>query len=681
LSFEIKNELSGIVKPEKSQESVFSSINLNLDKPKCENAISVCRNSEKFSKGTVNKKEDSLNYSKVDSMTKHGPGATNQSFPQKDLGGKSDYQKVEIESNSGIKYSMTENLSDMIGFFSQTQSNLVVGPQSGLVNKNENLINQPDFKDVFVDFSMLKDQNNEKENFRNMVRINSGSSNNSTPQGNILKPSNLNPVEVAKEPESAPKSNEVSDALKNISSEPIKFENFPKIDNLGAPKVDSSIPAPTAPRKSNFHPIQTPKTIPNSNNESRLAQQHQELVQTIQKRELDYKQPEIQKGLSFKNYNIHSGERIPSPKLAKKTPQTFFTNQVYGNPYQSANYQQVQKQSLFSKEESKNLGQKRAMISYKNDNNTYQTKMLTLLGFDKKIEDKIKAMKERQQKFYKQYLPEVSRNSSKSFRSKNVGGAGDGQDFISQYTILRKIGAGQSSLVRLIQRKADQKEFAMKTLKACHSQIYLDREINILSKLAKVNHPNLLNLVKVHKSESCTHLITEFFPGHTLTDFASQYPALKVPENEVRKIVKQICKGLFFCHRRGIAHRDLKHDNILIDKDSKQIKIIDFGYAIEVKEGELTKPECGSPNYMPPEIVRRVHYDPLSADVWSLGVIIYKLVSGKLPFNGIDNQELAKSINACQFEPIYPKKGQLNRLLESIFQKEAKSRPNIKDIL
>jgi hypothetical protein len=507
LSFEIKNELSRIVKPEKSQESVFSSINLNLDKPKCENAISAGKNSEKFSKGPVNKKEDSLNFSKVDSMTKHGPGATDQSFPQKDLRGKSDYQKVEIESNSGIKYSMNENLSDMIGFFSQTQSNLVVGPQSGLVNNNENLINQPDFKDVFVDFSMLKDQNNEKENFRNMVQINSGSSNNSTPQGNILKPSNLNPVEVAKEPESesALKSNELSDPLKNNSSEPIKGENSQKIDNLDAPKLDSSVPAPTAPRKFNFHPIQTPQTIPNSNNESRLAQQHQELVQTIQKRELDYKQPEIQKGLSFKNYNIHSGERIPSPKLVKKTPQTFFTNQVYGNPYQSANYQQVQKQSLFSKEESKNLGQKTAMISYRNDNNTYQTKMLTLLGFDKKIEDKIKAMKERQQKFYKQYLPEASRNSSKSFRSKNVNGAGDGQDFISQYTILRKIGAGQSSLVRLIQRKADQKEFAMKTLKACHSQIYLDREINILSKLAKVNHPNLLNLVKVHKSESCTH--------------------------------------------------------------------------------------------------------------------------------------------------------------------------------
>ena len=194
MTFEIKNELSGIGKPEKSQDSVFSSINLNLDMPKCENAISVGKNSEEFPKGPVNKKEDSLNHSKVDSMTKHGPGAVEQTFAQKDLGGKSDYQKVEIESNSGIKHSMTENLSDMIGFFSQTQSNLVVGPQSGLVNKNEDLINQPDFKDVFVDFSMLKDQNNEKENFRNMVRINSGSSNNSTPPLNILKPYNLNPV-------------------------------------------------------------------------------------------------------------------------------------------------------------------------------------------------------------------------------------------------------------------------------------------------------------------------------------------------------------------------------------------------------------------------------------------------------------------------------------------------------
>ena len=56
------------------------------------------------------------------------------------------------------------------------------------------------------------------------------------------------------------------------------------------------------------------------------------------------------------------------------------------------------------------------------------------------------------------------------------------------------------------------------------------------------------------------------------------------------------------------------------------IKIIDFGYAIENKVGDLVKPECGSPNYMPPEIVKRVHYDPMFADVWSVGVIIYKMM-------------------------------------------------------
>ena len=93
-----------------------------------------------------------------------------------------------------------------------------------------------------------------------------------------------------------------------------------------------------------------------------------------------------------------------------------------------------------------------------------------------------------------------------------------------------------------------------------------------------------------------------------------------------------------------------------------------------MKEGEFVKPECGSPNYMPPEIVRRVFYDPLKADVWSLGVIIYKLISGKLPFNGMNNQELAKSINECKFEPISPRKGALNGLIAGIFQRDPKLR-------
>lgn len=154
-------------------------------------------------------------------------------------------------------------------------------------------------------------------------------------------------------------------------------------------------------------------------------------------------------------------------------------------------------------------------------------------------------------------------------------------------------------------------------------------------------------------------MITEYFAGQTLTEYSRKFIEGKVPEEHVKSIIRQISKGLLYCHKRGIAHRDLKHDNILIDSQMR-IKIIDFGYAIEMQPGALSRPECGSPNYMPPEIVRRQNYDPFAADIWSLGVILYKLIKGKLPFSGSTNHELAKAINSCLFEPIYPKDCTLN---------------------
>lgn len=314
--------------------------------------------------------------------------------------------------------------------------------------------------------------------------------------------------------------------------------------------------------------------------------------------------------------------------------------------------------------------------SVNQDKDKYRSRLLTLLGFDQKMSMKIQAMKDRSQRYSQKKQLDQSQSG---IASTNYTSFSNDKDcgFQSEYDIQRKLGFGQTSLVRLIQRKADKKLFAMKTIKADHLKSYTEREIKILSIL---NQPNLLKLEKTMKSKSYTHLITEYFNGHTLGNFASQFPQNRVPENHVRHIIKQIACGMIYCHKRGISHRDLKPDNILIDKD-KNIKIIDFGYAIQVEDGTKVKSECGSPNYMAPEIIRRLNYDPKAADVWALGVVIYKLVTGGQPFSGRNDQELAKAIVSCKFEPIYPKKGSLNMLLESIFQREADKRPTLKDIM
>ena len=86
-------------------------------------------------------------------------------------------------------------------------------------------------------------------------------------------------------------------------------------------------------------------------------------------------------------------------------------------------------------------------------------------------------------------------------------------------------------------------------------------------------------------------------------------------------------------HARGIAHRDLKLDNILLNVD--KVKIIDFGFAAFCKEGEKLKIFCGTPSYMAPELVRKAEYDGRQVDMWALGVLLFVMLTGTFPFRGV----------------------------------------------
>ena len=115
----------------------------------------------------------------------------------------------------------------------------------------------------------------------------------------------------------------------------------------------------------------------------------------------------------------------------------------------------------------------------------------------------------------------------------------------------------------------------------------------------------------------------------------------RLPEGEVRRLVRQLVGALSYLHSRSIAHRDIKLKNVLLDERC-DVRLIDFGFAI-LSRGKLREP-CGSPAYTAPEILLAHEYDGQLADVWSLGVLIYVMLAGRFPFQGATRAELSRNV-------------------------------------
>jgi len=135
-----------------------------------------------------------------------------------------------------------------------------------------------------------------------------------------------------------------------------------------------------------------------------------------------------------------------------------------------------------------------------------------------------------------------------------------------------------------------------------------------------------------------------------------------------------------YCHSKNIVHRDLKLENILLD-ESRNIKIIDFGFSIAIPYDKKLSIFCGTPSYMAPEIVDKKDYFGPPVDVWALGIVLYVMACGVFPFKGNDDKELYKNIMNCQLEVIGVLSEKLKKLLKKILKFDPLERVTSEEIL
>jgi tRNA A-37 threonylcarbamoyl transferase component Bud32 len=156
----------------------------------------------------------------------------------------------------------------------------------------------------------------------------------------------------------------------------------------------------------------------------------------------------------------------------------------------------------------------------------------------------------------------------------------------------------------------------------------IQTEVNIL---ARMKHRHISEFYRIVEDHKRLFIVMEVCGISTLNIFCRKYPGKKLTEEQAHALFMQIAKGVKYIHDHNVAHRDLKLTNMLIDDDFN-IKIIDFGFACEAEE--FQKMYCGTPSYMAPEIVEKKLYEPRPTDMWSLGVVLFKLLTGDYAFGG-----------------------------------------------
>lgn len=205
----------------------------------------------------------------------------------------------------------------------------------------------------------------------------------------------------------------------------------------------------------------------------------------------------------------------------------------------------------------------------------------------------------------------------------------------NRYEILRKIGDGGMAFVYQARDKLLNRIVAVKVLRPefVDDQEFLVKFKREAEAVASLSHPNIVNVYDVGEDGKVHYIVMEYVDGQNLKEIIQDEGSLE--EYTALDIAKQIARALSAAHRNGIIHRDIKPHNILISKDGRQVKVADFGIAKAVSSSTMTNmgSVIGSVHYISPEQAKGKHLTS-NADLYSLGIVLYEMIIGRVPFSG-----------------------------------------------
>jgi len=254
-------------------------------------------------------------------------------------------------------------------------------------------------------------------------------------------------------------------------------------------------------------------------------------------------------------------------------------------------------------------------------------------------------------------------------------------DHVANYPILRKLGEGATSEVFLCQDPFRSREVAVKRIfpealrDPVRGRLFRKLFFTEASLAGKLEHPHIAQIYDAGIGEDSGYIVMEYVPGGTMDRFCA--PENVLPLEQVIDIVFKCTRALAYAHMQGVAHRDIKPGNILYAAAPADVRISDFGLALNVGAETTQITGVGSPAYMSPEQIREELVDHRT-DLYSLGVVMYQMLTGHLPFKATNKFSMIYQIT--QFEPPAPSAlrhevpGSLDRIVRRAMQKDAAKR-------
>lgn len=254
-----------------------------------------------------------------------------------------------------------------------------------------------------------------------------------------------------------------------------------------------------------------------------------------------------------------------------------------------------------------------------------------------------------------------------------------------KYRIIRFLGEGSFSEVFLCEHRTTKLKRVIKRIYKNRFTKDLNESImNEIEILSKIDHTNVIKIIEFFEDDHNIFLITEFLEGGELYDKLIEKNNFS--ELDASKILKQILNSVSYIHNNNIIHRDLKLENIMFEEKENRnldLKIIDFGTSRKIQRNQILSSFFGTPYYMAPEIFKKSYNN--KCDIWSCGVILYIILSGKPPFDGKTDLEIEANILNGKFEFPYEEWKYISYIAKDLIGKmltyDPEKRPNAMECL